>query len=155
MQHQSSTYSHLILFPSASLIFTSLVSSPYLILSYFISSYLIYSVQAEPSFAAIPLPLARFPLCLLSSFNLTSLASKYFYFWSRTLSHLVLFPSSSLFVPPISSSHLILSSFISCYLRLSYPVLLVYLSFNYRISSHLTVSHLTLSYFLFSTPILA
>ena len=77
-------------------------------LSDFISSCLIYSVPA--SFAAIPLPLARFSLCLLSSFKLTSLVSKYFYFWSRTLSHFILFPSSSLTFPsPISSSYLILS----------------------------------------------
>ena len=84
-----------------------------------IPSYLIYSVQAE-RFAAIPLPLARFSLRLLSSFKLTSLASKYFYFWSRTLSRLILFPSSSLIFPsPISSSHLILSCL---YLILSYII---------------------------------
>ena len=69
-----------------------------------------HPVQTEPSFAAIPLPLAHFSLRLLSSFKLTSLASKYFYFWSRTLSHLTLFPSSSLYSP--LPSHLLISSYL-------------------------------------------
>ena len=132
----------------ACLISSHLISLSYLILSYFISSYLMQSVQAELSFAPTHLPLAPFSLRLLSSLKLLTLASKSFDFVSRALSHLLLYPSSSLvFASRIAASHLILSSFISSYRILSCPSPLVFIS-AWTIVSALILAYLISSYLL-------